>query len=152
MLGLKYFGPDKEEENKNMAELSIEAITDNLPVVEEFVEEQLTSMGCSIKAVTQIGVAVEEIFVNIAHYAYAPEIGMAKISMELDEAARKVQITFEDSGIPYNPLEKEDPDTTLSAEERQIGGLGIYMTKTLMDEVLYDYTEGKNKLTLIKEF
>ena len=135
-----------------MAELSIEAITDNLPVVEEFVEEQLTSMGCSIKAITQIGVAVEEIFVNIAHYAYAPEIGMAKISMELDEAARKVQITFEDRGIPYNPLEKEDPDTTLSADERQIGGLGIYMTKTLMDEVLYDYTEGKNKLTLIKEF
>ncbi|MBQ9180004.1 MAG: ATP-binding protein, partial [Firmicutes bacterium] len=129
-----------------------EATTDNLPVVEEFVEEQLTSMGCSIKTITQIGVAVEEIFVNIAHYAYAPETGMAKISMDLDEAAREVKIIFEDRGIPYNPLEKEDPDTTLSAEARQIGGLGIYMTKTLMDEVLYDYIEGKNKLTLIKEF
>ncbi|MBQ9180148.1 MAG: ATP-binding protein, partial [Firmicutes bacterium] len=99
MLGLKYFGPDKEEENKNMAELSIEATTDNLPVVEEFIEEHLTSMGCSIKAITQIGVAAEEIFVNIAHYAYAPETGMAKVSMEIDDAERKVQIIFEDSGI-----------------------------------------------------
>ena len=152
MLGLKYYGPRKEEETDNMAELSIEATTDNLLVVEEFVEENLMSMGCSIKTITQIGVAVEEIFVNIAHYAYAPEIGMAKISMGIDEAARQVQIIFEDRGIPYNPLEKEDPDTTLSAEERQIGGLGIYMTKTMMDKVLYDYVEGKNKLTLIKEY
>ena len=152
MLGLKYCGPGKEEEIKNMAELSIEAITENLPIVEEFVEENLMSMGCSIKTITQVGVAVEEIFVNIAHYAYAPETGMAKISMVTDDAAHKVQITFEDKGIPYNPLEKEDPDTTLSAEERQIGGLGIYMTKTLMDEVLYEYSDDSNKLTLIKEF
>ena len=135
-----------------MAELSIEAISDNLPVVEEFIEEHLISIGCSTKAITQIGVAAEEIFVNIANYAYAPETGMAKISMEIDETERKVQIIFEDKGIPYNPLEKEDPDTTLPAEERQIGGLGIYMTKTLMDEVLYDYIEGRNKLTLIKEY
>ena len=98
----------------------------------------------------QIDVAVEEIFVNIASYAYTPGKGNAAVKVEILKDPLTAVITFIDSGVRYDPLSKEDPDITLGTEQRQIGGLGVFMTKKLMDEVSYEYRDGKNILTLKK--
>lgn len=132
-----------------MKELEIEATVDNLGKVIDFVNEQLEQVGCSMKAQMQIDIAVEEIYVNIAHYAYHPT-GPATIRVELEQEPLSVILTFIDHGVPYDPLAKEDPDLTLSAEERPIGGLGIFMVKKSMDHVAYEYKDGKNILTLKK--
>lgn len=133
-----------------MKELTLEAKVANLQQVLDFVDENLTSMRCPMKILMQIDVAVEEIFVNVASYAYAPDTGSVTIRMDLQEKPRAVVITFIDSGIPYNPLAKEDPDVSLSAEERSIGGLGIFMVKKTMDKMEYEYTDKQNVLTMIK--
>ena len=133
-----------------MKELEIEAKVSNLHKVLEFVDEQLEAIECPIKTQMQIDVSVEEIFVNIANYAYGTGEGMAVIVTEFHDDPRFIDITFKDSGVEYNPLAKPDPDITLSAAERQIGGLGIYMVKKNMDDVLYEYTDGFNILTLRK--
>ena len=130
-------------------ELEIEAAVENLPEVLAFVEEHLAE-DCPLKAMMQINVAVEEIFVNIAKYAYAPDKGNATVRVEVSGEPVAVTITFIDNGVPYDPLAKEDPDVTLSAEERKIGGLGIFMTKQLMDDVVYEYRDGRNILRLKK--
>ncbi len=130
-------------------ELTLPAEIERLPEVLSFVEEQLEEIGCPMKAQMQISVAVEEVYVNIASYAYAPGTGEATILLERTEEPA-VTITFIDSGVAFNPLEKEDPDVSLPAEEREIGGLGIYMTKKTMDEVRYERVGGNNVLTLIK--
>ncbi len=123
---------------------------DNLDDVLMFIDGILEENECNMKVQMQIDVAVEEIFVNIASYAYTPDVGMATIQAEILEDPKRIEITFIDKGIPYNPLAKEDPDTTLSAEERQIGGLGIYMVKKSMDAMRYEHTDGHNILTLVK--
>ena len=133
-----------------MKELELEALTDNLPQVISFVDEQLEAADCPMKIQMQIDIAVEEIFVNIAHYAYNPDVGTAKVRVEMLGEPPAVDITFIDNGIPYDPLAKADPDVTLSAEERQIGGLGIFMVKKSMDDVKYEYLDGHNILTLKK--
>lgn len=129
----------------------LEATVQNLDKVLEFADGLLETVACPIKIQMQIDLAIEEIFVNIANYAYAPETGMAEISVEITASPKTAVITFSDSGKPYNPLEKADPDINLSAKERQIGGLGIYMVKKTMDDVQYEYAEGKNRLTLVKK-
>ena len=93
--------------------------------------------------------AVEELFVNIASYAYAPDTGTAEIGVDVSGGV--AETTFADSGIPYNPLKKKDPDVALSAEEREIGGLGIFMVKKTMDEMRYCYRDGQNLLTIRKK-
>lgn len=133
-----------------MKELVIDALTDNLPQVLSFVDEQLEAAQCPVKIQMQIDIAVEEIFVNIAHYAYKKEVGTAAVRVEVTNEPPAVQITFIDQGIPYDPLAKADPDVTLSIEERQIGGLGIFMVKKTMDDVEYKYLDGHNVLTLKK--
>ena len=135
-----------------MAELTILAAVENLDRVLAFVDAELEKLDCPMKAQMQIDVAVEELFINIAHYAYAPETGNATIRVQPDEDAHAVAITFIDHGIPYNPLAKPDPDVTLSAEERQIGGLGIFMVKKSMDGICYEYRNGQNVLTIEKAF
>ena len=132
--------------------IQIEAVKGNLLEVLGSVEEYYEEAGCPIKTQMQINIAVEEIFVNIASYAYAPETGSVRIRLQAVKDPARALITFEDSGVPYDPLAKEDPDVTLSAEERKIGGLGIYMVKQSMDHVWYEYKDGKNILTLEKEF
>ena len=131
-------------------ELEVVAVPENLAGVQAFVEERLDAAECSMKAKMQISVAVEEIFVNIASYAYAPVQGKAAVRVEVSEHPVTVSITFMDHGTPYDPLAKEDPDVTLSAEERDVGGLGIFMTKKFMDDVSYEYKNGQNILTLKK--
>ena len=132
-----------------MKELAIEAKTENLDAVLGFVSEQLEAADCPIKVQTQITIATEEIFVNISHYAYKPEVGGALIRVTVgDEAV----IEFEDKGKPYNPLEKDDPDITAGTEEREIGGLGIFMVKKIMDAVEYRRENDKNIMLIKKAF
>lgn len=133
-----------------MKELELEAKVENLSEVVRFVDAQLEAADCPMKIQMQIDIAVEEIFVNIANYAYAPEIGTATVRVEVMGDPPSVDITFIDKGIPYDPLAKADPDVTLSAEERQIGGLGIFMVKKSMDDVKYAYLDGHNILTIKK--
>ena len=133
-----------------MKELTIEALTENIDAVTDFVNEQLEELDCPMKVQTQLDIAVDELFSNIAHYAYNPETGPATVQVEVTENPLSVIITFIDQGVPYDPLAKSDPDTTLSAEDRQIGGLGIYMVKKTMDDISYEYKEGKNILTIKK--
>ncbi len=133
-----------------MSELTLEAKVENLDEVLAFVDKILEELDCSPKAQTQVDVSVEELFVNIANYAYAPGTGSATIRVAKQNDPTGVAITFIDSGVPYNPLAKKDPDITLSAEERQIGGLGIYMAKKSMDSIEYEYTDGQNMLTITK--
>ena len=138
--------------SKAYRELVLPAQVENLSAVLSFLEEQLEEASCPMKQVMQITVAAEEVFVNIASYAYEPGSGMAEVRFQLTQGSRTAVVTFIDSGIPFNPLEKEDPNVTLSAAERDIGGLGIFMTKKTMDEVRYERVNGQNVLTLIKHF
>lgn len=133
-----------------MKELTLAAIVENIETVTEFVNAQLELMDCPIKAQMQIDIAIDELFGNIAHYAYNPEVGSATVRVEVSEAPLAVIITFIDNGVPYDPLGKDDPDITLSAEEREIGGLGIYMVKKSMDEITYEYKDGQNILKIKK--
>lgn len=132
--------------------LTVEAAVENLPQVMGFLEQHLEEADCPLKAQMQITVAAEEIYVNIAHYAYAPETGEATVRLEITDDPAAAKITFLDRGVPFDPLAKPDPDVSLSAEERGIGGLGIYMVKKSMDDVRYAYRDGQNVLTLIKRF
>ncbi len=133
-----------------MKELTIDATIENVRAVTEFVDAQLEAMDCPIKAQMQIDIAIDELFSNIAYYAYNPDVGPATVRVEVQQDPLAVVISFIDHGIPYDPLAKEDPNTTLSAEERDIGGLGIYMVKKTMDAVVYEYKNGQNILTIKK--
>ena len=134
-----------------MYEMEIAAEIEKLPDVLSFLEQHLEEADCPPKAQMQIAVAAEEIFVNIAHYAYTSGTRMAAVRLELSPDPVTVAITFIDCGIPFDPLAKPDPDVTLSAEERQIGGLGIFLTKKTMDDVRYEYSDGRNILRLEKK-
>ena len=133
-----------------MKELTIAATVENIETVTDFVNEQLEAYDCPMKAQMQIDIAIDELFGNIAHYAYNPEVGSATVRVEVTEDPLCVVITFIDNGVPYDPLQKADPDTSLSAEDRAIGGLGIFMVKKTMDDVIYEYKDGQNRLTIIK--
>ena len=124
--------------------LTVKASDQNLAAVNTFIHSLLPA-GCDDMILNQIDLAVEEIFVNIAHYSGADE-AIINCSFEND----KLEVTFSDSGVPFNPLAKPDPDITLNAEEREIGGLGIYLTKKFMDTVSYEYKDGMNCLRIIK--
>ena len=134
-----------------MSELTLEAKTENLDKVLSFVDGHLEEQECPMKTQMQIDIAVEELFVNIAHYAYNPEVGPVTIRVEVQKEPLAVTVTFIDHGVPYDPLAKEDPDITLSAEERQIGGLGIFMVKKSMDDIAYEYKDGQNILYIKKK-
>lgn len=135
-----------------MREFIVLAETENLKAVLEFIESELENCSCSIKDMMQIQLAVEEIFVNIVNYAYDTEGGKVKITFETENEPFRVVIKLEDSGKRYNPLLKDDPDITKSAEDREVGGLGIFLTKKVMDEVEYVYENGNNVLILKKIF
>lgn len=140
-----------EEEQKK---LHVDATMENLDAVIGFVEEQLQEAACPGKVCGQICVSVEEIYVNIVNYAYGGRVGPCAITTSIEPYLQggKICLTIEDQGIPFNPLEREDPNITLSAEERKIGGLGIYMVKKSMDEVSYAYVDGYNTITLVKKW
>ncbi len=132
-------------------ELRLQASDDTLYTVLDAIEQQLDENNCPEVIKSIMLVAVEEIFVNIAHYAYGGKSGEAVINLDIEQNPKCCRVTFQDRGVPYNPLAKADPDITLSAEERQIGGLGIYMVKQSMDHVEYRYEDGCNILTIEKK-
>ena len=134
-----------------MKELTIAATVENIEAVTDFVNEQLEALDCPMKAQMQIDIAIDELFGNIAHYAYNPDVGDATVRVEVLEDPLSVVITFIDGGVPYDPLSAADPDITLSAEERSIGGLGIFMVKKSMDEISYRYENGSNILSIRKK-
>ncbi len=134
-----------------MKELTLEANVDNIAVVTDFVNALLEEAGCAMKAQLQIDVAIDELFGNIARYAYASARGEATVRVELDREARQVSITLIDSGKPFDPLhEIPVPDTTSPLEQRPIGGLGVYLVKKTMDGIRYRHEGGKNMLTIVK--
>ena len=134
-----------------MTNKTFPAKTEALLDVLGFVEEQLESYECPMKIQTAICVAIEEVFVNVAHYAYGGKEGDVTFAIDFEEETRNVTIQMTDKGVAFDPLKKPDPDITLSAEEREIGGLGIFITKKTMDLVTYAYENGENILTMRKK-
>lgn len=136
-----------------MKELRIEALVDRLNEVQDFVQEGMDQLGLTAKACMQVSIAVEELFVNIASYAYTPNQGEAVIRYDLVETdgAPAILVELRDQGKPFDPWAKKDADVTLSAEEREIGGLGIYMVKKSMDRIGYEYRDGWNVTTILKK-
>lgn len=132
-------------------EIVVEAVREKLPEVVSFIRRNLEMVHCPDRTQMQILVAVEEIFVNIADYAYAPARGRAMVSVEFSGEPLTIMITFLDNGVPYDPLAHQDPDISAPAEDRRIGGLGILITKKTMDHVAYEYKNGQNILTLKKQ-
>ena len=133
-----------------MKEPTFPAQIECIPEVTSFVDEWLESLDCPMKAQMQIDLAIDELFTNIASYAYKSGEGSATIQLDFDAADRRASIAFIDSGFPYNPLEKPDPDVTLSAEEREIGGLGIFLVKKTMDGMEYRREGQRNVVTIFK--
>lgn len=132
------------------ATLQFPAETQKLPEVLDKLDTYLLSAGCPEDARMQLAVAVEEIFVNIANYAYEGKPGSATINIKAD--AHKASVSFADSGFPYDPLKKEDPNIEQAAEDRPIGGLGIFLVKEMSDEVTYERRDDMNILTIVKKY
>ncbi len=130
--------------------LTVEAKVENIEAVTEFVNSHLEKMGCSHRTATQIDIALDELFSNICRYAYGDKTGMATIRIEECPDQNEVCISLEDSGTPFNPLTRGDPDVTLGIHEREIGGLGIFMVKKIMKDIRYEYRDGLNVLTVSK--
>lgn len=133
-----------------MKEVIVDAAINNIKKVTDFINAELEALDCPIKAETQIDIAIDELFGNIAQYAYYPETGKATVRIEVENDPLAVIITFIDNGKPFNPLEVDEPDITKSAEERSIGGLGIFLVKKTMDMIGYEYKEGQNILMIKK--
>ena len=132
-----------------MTERIFPAKTEALPDVLDFVEQTLEAFQCPQKLQMSLCVAVEEVFVNVAHYAYGGGEGDVTLAMELDDNVVTFRMT--DKGILFDPLQKPDPDITLSADQREIGGLGIFIAKRTMDSIHYAYENGENILTMLKK-
>lgn len=135
-----------------MEKITVEAAVENLQQVVDFATEKLEERECPMKAAMQLELVIEEVFVNIASYAYQPDKGSATFCVDFEDEPEAVILTFIDSGKPYNPLEKPDPDLTLDLDEREIGGLGIFLVKKNVDEIFYERTGEKNILRLKKFF
>lgn len=133
-----------------MKEITVQAIPENLQLVLDFVHSELKTFNYSIKKLKQLELAVEEIYINITSYAYYPKIGTAIIRCEMAEDPLQIQIQFIDNGKTFNPLDAKEPVITMTAEERDIGGLGFYLVKKSVDQVNYEYLDGKNILTIQK--
>ena len=133
-----------------MSEKTFSANLDALSEVVAFTESEIEKADCPMKTALSLTVAIEEMFVNVANYAYTNG-GTATLAIEHDREKNEILFRLTDSGIPFNPLAKPDPDITLPVEKRKIGGLGIFMMKKAMDEVFYANENGKNILTMIKK-
>ena len=131
-------------------ELRVEAKKENFEKVLAFVEEALEKAGVPYEVQLSVEMAIEEIYLNIVYYAYAQKDGDATILTDIDEEDKILTLTFIDEGPEYNPLLREDPDTTMDIMDRPIGGLGILMVKRMMDDVVYCRENGENHLTIKK--
>jgi len=136
--------------NRTTKEITIDAEISKINLVTDFVNEQLELYNCPESEKMKVNIAIDELLANVTNYAYKD--GLGKITLKIDINKKILSMTFIDNGIKYNPLEHNDPDITLSAEERKIGGLGIYLVKNLMDKMEYEYADGKNILKIQKNF
>ena len=134
-----------------MKKMTIEATLEQIKPVTDFINAQLKELGCSRRIRIQVDVAVDEIFGNIARYAYNPDTGPATVRVEVDPDPMSVLITFIDHGKPYDPLSNKAPDITAPVEDRPIGGLGIFLVRKTMDDVSYEYRNGQNILRIKKK-
>ena len=134
-----------------MKEITLKAVVQNIQVLTDFINAELEAVGCPIKAQMQIDVALDEVFSNIAHYAYSGDPGEVTIGFSFESQTRIATICFRDRGIPYNSLDKRDPDVTLPAVDRAVGGLGIFLVKKMMDHIAYEYCDGMNVLCISKK-
>ena len=149
MLCIRYFGSSQEEDSMANT-ITVPAKVESLDQVNAFVEERLESVGTDMGRQMEIMLAVEEIFVNIAKYAYRGTEGEATIIFSFDEETKMAQLEFHDKGIPYDPTSRKAPDITLEPNKRPIGGLGIHIVRQTMDEVKYNFLGGENILTIRK--
>lgn len=147
MLALKYKSFSKETEQNSSENILLPATIENYPQLLSWLEKKCIDAKIEDESKNKLNIAVEEIFTNISSYAYPPKDGDVEIMFRINDE-NQVEMNFIDSGIQYNPLEKKDPDITLSAEDRPIGGLGIFMVKKYMDEMNYVYENGKNILSI----
>ena len=135
-----------------MKELTVEAIVEQIETVTEFVNAELEKMDCPMKARIQLDIAIDEIVSNIAYYAYGEKTGTVTVRIEALQEENGVQLMFLDSGVPYDPLTRQDPDISAEIEERKEGGLGIFLVRKTMDDMKYEYKDGQNRLTIRKSF
>ncbi len=133
-----------------MSGLKVKANQSTLNTVLDGIHDFLSSKGCPEDLKTLITIAAEEIYVNIARYAYGDAEGEAEVEMDIKPNTNCYRITFRDKGKPFNPLEQKEPDFNLALEEKPIGGLGIFMVREMMDKVEYEYIDGHNVLTMEK--
>ncbi|MBO7673718.1 MAG: ATP-binding protein [Atopobiaceae bacterium] len=133
-------------------QLELDTNIENVDILTEATNEVLADLGCPKKSVIQIDIALDELFSNISHYAYGGAVGKAYVCVEALPNNGGVSITLEDEGVPFDPLSHEDPDVTLGVQERSIGGLGIFLVRRTMDDMYYEYADGRNKLTIVKRF
>ena len=133
-----------------MKVITVKSVEENVSIVTDFIDEFLQELSCPKKAQIQINVAIDELFNNVCKYAYGNNVGEVTVSIGKDGDGNVV-IVISDKGVPYDPLSAADPDVTLSAEERGLGGLGIFVVKKTMDEFTYNYDNGENKVTIKKK-
>ena len=132
-------------------EKTMQASLESIPEITGWVDQLLTKAGCTVKARRQIDVALDEILSNIARYAYPEKEGSMTVEIDMDEETGMLSLTFRDEGVPFDPLAKEEPDVTLGVRERAVGGLGIFLVKKMMDEVIYRREGKQNILRLYKK-
>jgi anti-sigma regulatory factor (Ser/Thr protein kinase) len=140
-----------EWERDFLKEITVDAIIENIDIVTDLVNEELEAFRCPLKFQVQIDVAIDELFGNIARYAYKDGTGKATVRLEIEDDPACAVLTFVDQGIPFDPLDMPEPDTTLSLKERKIGGLGIFLVKKTMDDMTYQYKDGQNILRIKKK-
>lgn len=139
------------QETEVTRELTLEADMTNLNRVLSFVDSRLEAAECDPSIQMVIDLAVEELFTNVASYAYAPGKGPVTIRVKTDGTGGIAEIVFTDRGVPYDPLKQTGPNLDGDIESRRIGGLGIYMVKNSMDDMSYEYRDGNNVLTIRKK-
>ena len=137
---------------EEMTGITVDAIIENIEKVTDFVNEELEKTGCPLKTQMQIDVALDEILSNIAHYAYEEEKGQMRVELIELQEEKGIRMIFSDTGMPFDPLTSKEPDTTSGIKDRPVGGLGIFLVRKTMDEVSYEYKDGKNVLTVIKKW
>jgi anti-sigma regulatory factor (Ser/Thr protein kinase) len=138
------------DQTMNSHTFTLEAAPENFAAAQKQVRAFLEPCSCSMRTLLELDMLVEEIFINIANYAYPNGTVTAAIDLALNDNNDTLTITFRDKGIPYNPLERTSPDITSPASARQIGGLGIFLVQKYSDQLSYSYEGGENRLTLHK--
>ena len=141
---------NNNNQQKEYLEKTFPCELDQLSNVQGFIDAELEKADCPVKVQFQIDLAVEELFVNVVHYAYADHNGFCHVQLDIKDGYAKIRLI--DDGKRFDPTAKEDPDTNLSAEERGIGGLGIFITKKTMDEFSYEYVDNQNIVTILKKW